>query len=495
MPNYPTMNSISEFETQELEALALEQEKRRRKKARNNLADFIRYTFPEYEFNWHHYEICEAVMAWYRGEFPNLAIQCPPAHGKSEIISRRLPAFLLGLNPNAMIMAASHTAMLANQMNRDIQRIIDDDRYAAVFPKTTLWGKNIRTVADGSWLRNSDEFEVVGHKGRYKCAGVGGPLIGSHFDYGIIDDPFKDAAEAYSETVRASIWEWYSSVFANRRKKGNAKQLIIMHRWHEDDLLGRILTKKAAPWKVLNFEALATQDRPKQPKDTALWPGRFPVSFLEEQRATNPHSFSALYQGTPIPMGGGMFKRSWFRYAEKNGSPDLLKLGEKGWLNIRNGRRYVTVDLAASTKTTGDYTVIACWSSMKDGTLVLLDLVRERLEGPDIIPAITRALERTGGEAWIETIGFQATLLQTARRLGMPCRELRPDKDKVTRAAPMAAHFSAGQLWFAPGAWHIDMERELLSFPAGAHDDIVDAMAYGVIVHNKGLAQAAVQLR
>lgn len=470
--------------------MVLEQEKRRRKRARTNLADFIRYTFPEYEFNWHHYEICEAVMAWYRGDFANLAIQCPPAHGKSEIISRRLPAFLLGLNPNAMIMAASHTAMLANQMNRDIQRIIDDDRYAAVFPKTTLWGKNIRTVADGSWLRNSDEFEVVGHKGRYKCAGVGGPLIGSHFDFGIIDDPFKDAAEAYSETVRASIWEWYSSVFANRRKKGNAKQLIIMHRWHEDDLLGRILAKKAAPWKVLNFEALATEDRPNQPKGTALWPGRFPVSFLEEQRATNPHSFSALYQGTPVPMGGGMFKRQWFRYAEKNGSPTLFKLGDT-WRNIRDARRFCTVDLAASTKTSADFTVIATGVSFPDGSLLVLDVRQERMEGPDIIPAIRANVNAWScGDVWIERIGFQTALVQDARRQGLPVRELNPDKDKVTRAAPLAALFAAGKVYFAPGDWRTETERELLSFPAGAHDDIVDALAYLCRVHNENLGES-----
>ena len=467
--------------------MVLELERRKRRKARTNLADFIRYTFPEYDFNWHHYEICDAVMRWIRGDYANLAIQCAPAHGKSEIISRRLPAFLLGLNPNAAIMAASHTAMLANQMNRDIQRIIDDDRYAAVFPKTTLWGKNIRTVADGSWLRNSDEFEVVGHKGRYKCAGVGGPLIGSHFDFGIIDDPIKDAAEAFSETVRNSIWEWYSSVFVNRRKKGNAKQLMIMHRWHEDDLLGRILTKKAAPWTVLNFESIANEDGAHRKKGDALWPERFPLSFLEEQRRTNPHTFEALYQGRPVALGGGMFKRQWFKYAEKNGSPDLFKTGDV-WRNVQNARRFLTVDLAASTKTTGDYTVIAAWASFKDA-LVLLDVMRDRFEGPDIIPQITVMLDRwRAGDAWIEKIGFQSALLQDARRKGLPVRELYPDKDKVTRAAPAAALMSAGNLWFAPGDWRIPVESELLSFPAGAHDDCVDAVAYGVRVHNDQLA-------
>lgn len=467
---------------QELSGLgALLQERKRRKQT--DLLRFIQAVREDYQVNWHHRVICEALMDWITGTGPaRLMLFMPASNGKSEIVSRCLPAFLLGVKP-CKVIACSHTATLAEEMSIDVRAIMAGEPYQQIFGVKTA-----KTGSAESW-RTLDG-------GKYVCAGVGGAVTGKHFEYGIIDDPIKNAEEAFSEVMREKVWQWYTRVFRTRRIGGNARMLLTSTRWHEDDLAGRILAKEPGRWKVLEFPAIDETDSRRKPEHRgALWADRYSREFLDEERTLNPYAFESLYQQRPVPEGGGMFKRAWFRYAEKNGSPDLLKLGEKGWLNIRNGRRYVTVDLAASTKTTGDYTVIACWSSMKDGTLVLLDLVRERLEGPDIIPAITRALERTGGEAWIETIGFQATLLQTARRLGMPCRELRPDKDKVTRAAPMAAHFSAGQLWFAPGAWHIDMERELLSFPAGAHDDIVDAMAYGVIVHNKGLAQAAVQLR
>jgi len=183
-----------------------------------------------------------------------------------------------------------------------------------------------------------------------------------------------------------------------------------------------------------------------------------------------------------------MFKRAWFRYAEKNGSPTLFKMGDT-WRNVDDATRYLTVDLAASEKTTADYTVIAAFASFKSGELLKLGQIRARLEGPDIVPQIQLALERfNAGEAWIERIGFQTSLLTHARRCGIPVRELRPDKDKVTRAAPLAALMAAGKYFMAPGEWRIENENELLSFPAGAHDDQVDADAYAAMVHNQMLA-------
>ena len=180
-----------------------------------------------------------------------------------------------------------------------------------------------------------------------------------------------------------------------------------------------------------------------------------------------------------------MFKRAWFRYAEKNGSPDLFKLGESGWRNVQNSRRFLTVDLATSTKESADYTVIMAWA-MWGETLLLLDVMRARLEGPDILPQIAMMLNRhRAGEAWIEKIGFQTALIQDAARKALPVRELRPDKDKQTRAAPMAAAMANGKVWFAPGPWHADLEAELLSFPAGAHDDQVDAFSYGERVRHE----------
>jgi hypothetical protein len=143
-----------------------------------------------------------------------------PRSGKSELVSRRLPAYILGRDPDATIIAASYGADLARRMNRDVQRIIDTPEYQRLFPDTQLWGKNVRSVADGSYLRNSDLFEVVGHRGFYMSVGVGGALTGMGSKYMVLDDPVKNRKEANSATYRQSVWEWYTSTFYTRLAPG-----------------------------------------------------------------------------------------------------------------------------------------------------------------------------------------------------------------------------------------------------------------------------------
>lgn len=188
-----------------------------------------------------------------------------PTHN-SELVSRRLPAWILGREPDANIIACSYGADLASRMNRDVQRIIDSEEYRSVFPDTQLFGKNIRTLAAGTWMRNSDLFEVVGHRGSYRSAGVGGGITGMGFDYGIIDDPIKSAAEAISPVMRQAVWEWFTSTFYTRQHKG-AKILLTLTRWHHDDLAGRLLAdvdpeESDIPrdnWRVLHLPALMTE--------------------------------------------------------------------------------------------------------------------------------------------------------------------------------------------------------------------------------------------
>lgn len=443
--------------------------------ARRDLEWFVRWTFPGYQWSWHHLRVCNELMAWARGESQNLVLKMPPAHGKSELVSRRLPAWLLSAFPGCHVMQSSYSADSAEGFGADVRGIMRDEPY------TRLFGDQFRP-----WLKNAaDQFRLA-NGSRYYCEGVNGGLIGKHFTFGIIDDPIRTAEAAYSPTQRDSLWHWYTSVWSNRLLTDKAKQLIVMHQWHDDDMLGRLLKSEGDRWRVVNLQAIATADElPHRLQGQPLWPERFGMEFLEAQRQRNPHDFQAKYQGSPVAEGGGMFKRQWFRYAEKNGSPDLYKLGEHGWRNVQGARRFLTVDLATSTKETGDYTVVMAWA-MWGELLLLLDVMRERLEGPDILPQIALMLNRhRAGDAWIEKIGFQTSLIQDGARKGLPVRELRPDKDKATRAAPMAAAMANGKVFFAPGAWNGALEAELLSFPAGGHDDQVDAFAYGERVRHE----------
>lgn len=440
--------------------------------ARRDLLEFTRYTFPSYEANWHHERIAAEVMAWLRGDVQNLAIQCPPQHGKSELISRRLPAFLMLAFPQCSVIAASYAAGLSSMMAGDVRRIMREEAYAGLYGGAPF-GPGL--------VEQAEQFQTRKGGSYYSC-GVGGGVIGRGYDFGIIDDPIKDAEEAFSPTMRANLWQWYTRVWSNRKRTDRAKELLIMHRWHEDDLLGRILGL-GGDWRVVNLEALATQDEPDRRKGEPLWPGRFGLEFLLEQKRRNPNDFEAKYQGRPFAEGGGMFKRKHFRYAERNGSPDLWKVDT--WRNIHDSRRFLTVDLATSTKDSGDYTVIAAWAAWGD-QLLLLEVLRDRMEGQDILPQVALMLNRhNAGDAWIEKMGFQTMLIQEGARLGLPVRELRPDKDKQTRAAPLAAAMANGKVWFAPGPWLPELEHELLSFPAGAHDDQVDALAYGERVRHE----------
>lgn len=239
----------------------------------------------------------------------------PPQHGKSELTSRRLPAYLLGINPNAKIVGCSYSADLSRAFNRDVQRIMDDELYYSVFPETRLNSSNVKTSAKGSFLRNADIFEVVNYAGFYKSVGVGGSLTGTPVDIGIIDDPVKDVVEANSLTYRARVWDWFNGVFLTRLHN-DSQILITQTRWHEDDLSGRILKQSDAhEWTVLNLPGILERGdkHPQDPRQTgeALWPGRHSLEKLLKFKEQSPRLFQAMYQQDPKPHEGGLVYPRW----------------------------------------------------------------------------------------------------------------------------------------------------------------------------------------
>lgn len=463
----PRANSVSRFDA--ARELIL------RRGARQSLASFTAYTMPDYRPNWHHEVLCDRLDALLRGEIKRLMVFMPPRHGKSELVSRRLPAFALGVNPDRQIIACSYSADLASRMNRDVQRIIDSPEYQRVFPETKLYGKNIRTVATGSFLRNSDIFEVVGHRGVYRSAGVGGGITGMGFDLGIIDDPIKDYQEASSETVRESVWEWYTSTFSTRQAKG-AAILLVMTRWHEDDLAGRLLDiaasdPKADQWTVVRFPAILDEepgeDDPRE-QDASLWPDGITDDFLLSQRAQNPHHWDALYQQRPSAKEGAFFKVGKLEIV------DALPAG------LRSCRGW---DLAA-TPNGGDWTAgVKVAGPDKDGLWYVADVCRgrwatdernERMKAAaleDDRATIIR-LAQDPGAAGVD----QAKML-TRMLAGFAVRAERVTGPKVTRADAFASQVNAGNVRLVRGSWNQAFIEELRQFPAGKNDDQVDAVA------------------
>lgn len=210
------------------------------RKSRGNLLNFTKNTLEGFEVEPYHKAYYTLLDAFAKGKIKRLMVTMPPQHGKSEGSTRRLPAYMLGLNPNLKLAIASYNSTFASKFNRDTQRIIDDSFYTEVFPQTTLMGTGVK--ADNNYLRNTSEFEIVGKTGGLKSVGRGGALTGNKVDVMIMDDLYKDYMEANSPIIRRdSVWDWYTTV-VDSRLHNNSQQLIVFTRWHEEDLIGRLET-------------------------------------------------------------------------------------------------------------------------------------------------------------------------------------------------------------------------------------------------------------
>lgn len=405
------------------------------------------------------------------GRCRRLIVSKPPRHGKSELVSRAFPAWFVGTFPWKRVILASYEADFAARWGRKARDLLE--QHGPIF------GVSVRQDS-----RAAHEWDVAGDAGGMSTAGVGGPITGKGADVLIVDDPVKNAEEAASPTYREKAWDWWTSTAYTRLEPG-AAAIVVMTRWHEDDLVGRLLAEQAAGgerWDVVELPAIAGEnDALGRAPGEALWPERYPLErLLEIQRAVGPYVWSALYQQRPSPPGGLLFKREWFRHytVEREAT---YRLGDYT-CQLANMTRFATVDLAASVRTSADYTAIASWGLCPSGELVLLDLLRARLEGPDIVPAIARAVKLWRlSEVAVEKVAFQLSLIQTARRAGVPVRELERDKDKWARALPASTWYQGGRIWHpAHGAPRAELEEELIQFPNGAHDDQVDTVSDAV---------------
>jgi len=476
------------------------QELLRRKRATESLINFTTFTKPDYETNWHHELICNEIDNLLNCEYELLIVSTPPRFGKSEIVSRRLPAYKLGKDPDSSIIACSYSADLSSRMNRDVQRVVDEPAYSLIFPETKLNSSNVRTTAQGTYLRNSDIFEIVNHKGVYRSCGVGGGITGMGFSgIGIIDDPTKNREDAESITIRDKTYEWYTDVFLTRREN-NAPILLTATRWNEDDLIGRIIDKSenvigTDKCKIITLPAISEEDIPEYDRRNApgesLWVKKFPEYILNKIKATVPvYTWLSLYQQRPSAIAGNLVKKEQFKYCSLEG-PILDLGGDKRYL-LSECRVFQTCDPAASTKTSADYFVLGTWVQTPKNDLALVDLIRTRLETPDQVPLFRQQYLKwkpfnVGLKQYVESAGIGKSLYQLLVREGLPVEELKADTDKVSRFIPAATRIAAGCVYFLNtlNGLH-DVEAELLGFPNGAHDDICDVVSYGcgVVIDN-----------
>lgn len=302
--------------------------------SRTDLLTLVKFLSPQFNESKFHTVYYHILDLFAKGVIKKLMVTVPPQHGKSEGSTRYLPSYLFGLNPNLKIVVSSYNSTFARKFNRDIQRIIDNKDYNDVFPHVALNESNVVTVSS-SYLRNSEEFEIVNYKGSLKAVGRGGALTGSPVDIMVMDDLYKDYAEGNSPVIRDAVWDWYTSV-VKTRLHNKSQELIVFTRWHEDDLIGRLEKKEnvitveklsdlenvdSDTWVKINFEAIKESEPTEidsRAKGQPLWEYKHDLNKLTKARALDVEMFNCLYQGNPISSEGMLYKpfKTWKQLPE-----------------------------------------------------------------------------------------------------------------------------------------------------------------------------------
>jgi len=426
----------------------------------DSLLGFACYVTPFYKPSGHHRVLADALERVERGECRRLIVTMPPQRGKSQLTSRLFPAWALGRDPDRKIMVISYSAEKAVEFSRDARDIVRSDRYRKVFPQRQL---AYDSQAVGHW-----RFEES--RGFVHAVGAGGPITGFGADLMILDDLVKDQEQADSASAREKLWQWYSSV-AYTRLSPQGAVVLVMTRWHEDDICGRLLQAMAddplaEKWEVVHLPALDDEDSP-------LWPERYTLEDYERIRRTvGPRTWEALYQGRPRPDDGAMFKRSWFKVIQPHEVPKLER-----WVRAW--------DVAASQKTSADYNAGVLMGLDEDGSLIVAHVAHHRGEWPEtrrrIIELALADQARSSVSIGIANTGLGLPMYQDLNLepelSGIRLDPIVEKGDKVSRARVFQARAEMGLVKLVDGPWLDGLLRELEGFPLGKHDDQVDALS------------------
>jgi hypothetical protein len=447
------MNKLQQFSREEVQAVI--------QVAKSDLIDFSILTLNGYQPNWHHETIANALMQVERGEIDRLIITVPPRHGKSELASIRFPAWYLGRHPDKEVITASYSADLAVDFGSKTRTLIESEQFRDIFSLQLRPDDR----AKSKWLTKEG--------GGYTSVGVGGPITGRGADLLVIDDPFKNREEADSPVYRDKVWNWYTSTAYTRLEKGGAI-ILILTRWHLDDLAGRILASEdASRWKLIRLPAIAEKDEEHRKQGDALWADKYSVEeLMRTKMVVGTYDWSSLYQQTPILTENQEFKPDWFKYRDQD---------EIDRLNTRN---FLTVDTAISKKASADYTGL-CDNSVDAQNFWHLKAWRMKIGPKELIDLLftlhaKRSYEKIGIEKTIYLQAIQPFLddEQIKRNTYLPIVELEHNQTaKETRIRSLIPRYGAGSIFHIGGTCK-ELEEELMTFPLGVHDDVADATAY-----------------
>jgi len=465
-----------------------EAELARRILARRRLLPFVERFNPDYDAGWLHKVICEELERFERDvlerKSPRLILQVPPRHGKSQLVSVMFPPWFLGRNPKLEVIGASHTTSLSLGFSRKARAIVRDPAFGPLFPDCQL-------VPD----EQSAESWRTTAGGGYNAVGVGSAVVGKGCSILLIDDPVSGADDAESASAREAIKEWYQTEAYTRLAPGGGV-LIIMQRWHDDDLAGWLQTRAAKgegeAWRVVHFPAIAEADEPYRRAGEALHPSRYPIELLQNiKRNMTPRQWEALYQQNPVPDEGSYFTRDMIRFYDPDQLPDLATL-----------RVYAAWDLAIGQKERNDYTCGIAAGLSRTDDLYVLDRQHGRFDAMEIVERLLNQQKRFGAQVvGLEKGHIQMTLgpylnkrIAELRQYGFVVEPLQVGRrDKESRARSIQGRMQQGKVYIPRAApWAADLERELLRFPSGDHDDQVDALAHlGLMLDSMTTTRAA----
>lgn len=440
-----------------------------RRRGRRSLADYIGYTNRRYKTSSFSASVCSAIDKFVddvrAGLRPILILQAPPQHGKSEIVSRRLPPYLMGRFPDLRIGGASYSDELAGTMAQDVRRCLASDEHKILFPTA---GEKRRYA-----VNRTGEFTTPGGEGSYLGVGVGSGLTGRPLDIGIIDDPVKNQQEALSPTTKESHWNWYQSVFTTRLSE-NSGQIIMATSWAEDDLPARICTQFAGDPRltILRFPAINLPGEagynPQLPEGP-LVPGLHSLQKLNETKALlSDYWWAALYQQTPKSLGGNVFKDDGIRYYLPKDLPSKFDKMLASW------------DCTFKDTDGTDFVVGQVWGK-RGANSYLLAQVRERMSFTRTTAAVVDLRNEWPGcrEILIEDKANGPAVIDTLKSSVHGIIPIEPDGSKLARAHAVTSYWEAGNVWLPhpdTAPWVKDLVGELTAFPASANDDQVDSL-------------------
>jgi predicted phage terminase large subunit-like protein len=470
------VKSMPHAEAAELLAMFDELEERKSvQAAQNDFLAFIAAVDKSYKFGAHLKRLGSLLMDVEENIKNRIAVSMAPRMGKSQMISIYYPAWYLGRHPDHKVIVASHTADLAVVMARKVRNLIQSAEYARIFPGTKIASD---AKAAAQWNTTAG--------GEYFAIGVGGALAGRGAHLIIADDPLSEQdIKAGNTNSLDNAYEWFSAGLRTRLMP-DGKICVLHTRWHQRDLIGRLLKDSAMNeggdnYEAFEFPAILNEGTADE---KSIWPEQWTLESLQQTRASMHHimwQWYAQYQQNPTAAEAAIIKRDWIKWWTGETPPQIDFTVQ-------------AFDTALTTKQRSDFSVChtwGVWHNEEDGTqnVILLNKVKGKYEFPEL-----KAMAHDQYEEWqpdsviVEAKASGQPLIDEMRRSGIFVQDFSPGKgqDKIARLNAVADMFASGHVWFPETSWAAQTVEEILAFPAGEHDDEVDTMTLALMRVRKG---------